>query len=145
MTAIVQTNIKAGGRVTIEATTLGASDTFTYQPDANQYLVIENATAATVTPVITGSANNPAFFVPTYGSINLTPPHSLPSIAAGGWQITPLDTIRHRLGVGAYLTGCAGCRAMIIASENPPVESNLWIQGGKLVASGKLTARSRLF
>jgi hypothetical protein len=34
---------------------------------------------------------------------------------------------------------------MIIASENPPVEDNLWIQGGRLIATGKLTARSRLF
>ena len=145
MTAIAQTNIKAGGRVNIEATTLGASDTFTYQSGANQYLVIENATAAAVTPSVVGSAASSALFVPTYGTIDISGAYELGAIPAGEFQITPLDSIRLRLAGVATLTGCSDCKAMIIASEAAPTEQNLWIQSGKLIAGGVLTVDSKLW
>jgi len=147
MTAIAQTNIKAGGRVTIEATTLGASDTFTYQADANQYLVIENTTVSPVTPSVTGSAASSALFIPTYGTIDISGAYELGEIPAGEFQITPLDSIRLRLAGVATLTGCEGCKAMILASENEyvPTQENLWIQSGKLIAGGVLTVDSKLW
>ena len=145
MTAIAQTNIKAGGRVNIEPTTLTASDTFTYQSGANQYLVIENTTASAVTPSVVGSAASSALFVPTYGTIDISGAYELGAIPAGEFQITPLDSIRLRLAGVATLTGCAGCKAMIIASEAAPTVENLWIQSGKLIAGGVLTIDSRLW
>jgi hypothetical protein len=145
MTAIAQTSIKAGGVVHVDPTTLTASDTFTYQAGANQYLVIENTTVAAVTPSVTGSAASSALHVPTYGSIDISGAFAFPSIAAGEFQITPLDSIRLRLAGVATLTGCAGCKAMIIASEAAPTQENLWIQGGRLIAGGALTVDSKLW
>jgi hypothetical protein len=145
MSTIAQTSIKAGGVVEIEPTTLTASDTFTYQSGANQYLVIENTTVAAVTPSVAGSAASSALHVPTYGTIDISGAFAFPSIAAGEFQITPLDSIRLRLAGVATLTGCLGCKAMIIASEAAPAESNLWIQSGKLVAGGALTVDSKLW
>jgi hypothetical protein len=145
MTAIAQTNIKAGGVVEIEPTTLTASDTFTYQSGANQYLVIENTTASAVTPSVTGSAASSALFIPTYGTIDISGAYGLGAIPAGEFQITPLDSIRLRLAGVATLTGCVGCKAMIIASEAAPTQENLWIQSGKLIAGGVLTVDSKLW
>jgi hypothetical protein len=142
---ITQTSIKAGGRVDIQPTTLTASDTFTYQSGANQYFVIENTTAASVTPSVTGSAASSALHVPTYGTIDISGAFAFPAIPAGEFQITPLDSIRLRLAGVATLTGCLGCKAMIIASEAAPAESNLWIQGGRLIAGGVLTVDSKLW
>ncbi len=145
MATITQTSIKAGGVVEIEPTTLTASDTFTYQSGANQYLVIENTTASAVTPSVTGSAASSALHVPTYGTIDISGAFAFDAIAAGEFQITPLDSIRLRLAGVATLTGCVGCKAMIIASENAPTQENLWIQGGRLIAGGVLTVDSKLW
>ena len=144
MAQIIETSIKAGGRVDVPATTLSASDAFVYRAGGNQYLVIENTTGSAVTPSITGSLAPDDLFIPTYGTIDISGAHELGEIDAGEWQITPLESIRLRLAGVVTLTGCEGCKAMIIASDSPPI-AGLWIQGGRLIASGVLTVNSRLW
>lgn len=144
MPDIRQTSLKADGAVAVNVTTLSSSELILFQPDGNQFLVIENITASSLTPKLTGSQALEQFDVRGVGYQNLSGGLTLPAIAAGANAAIPLHSIREWLRGVVTLTGCAGCEVFITTATNAPVY-DLFIQGGKLAAYGRLTTGSKLW
>ena len=83
MAAITATNIQGTGWKAATKTTLGASDTLTYDPSTNQILFLYNVTAGPLTPKIDGDGASAAIPVPGYGTVDATPGLTASSVAAG--------------------------------------------------------------
>jgi hypothetical protein len=91
MAVITKTNAQANAPVTVNATTLGASDTFVYDASkAVSLLILRNATAGSLSPVITGSAAV-APYVPGYGTASVAGGYTgFGAIAAGATKVLDL-------------------------------------------------------
>ncbi len=142
---IIQTSLKVKGAVNVTVGTLGENVSLVYQPDGNQFLVIHNITASTITPVIKGLSAPSGFKVSGLGLLNLTGGHSMGEIAAGESIALPLHTVREWLKGDVVIEGATGANAYITTTTDAPQYEPLWIQGGRLVAGGRLTANSRLW
>jgi hypothetical protein len=114
MAVITQTNGVKGfgsnGAVNITRTTLGASDTLTYVPGANQTLILYNTTASIVAITAVGSAPTP-IVIP--GGTVSTSSGKVISVPANGLTHVDLDDLAPYFdGTGTVtLTGGTGVTA----------------------------------
>lgn len=116
MATIVATNANQNGTVAVAETTLtGTLDTFTYRSGVKQTLILRNATAGALTPVIDGDGAT-TLGVEGVGTIDLSTGFSVGSIAAGAVKSIRTDSIaRYLLGTIA-ITGGTGLVATLIES-----------------------------
>lgn len=99
MATITATNMQGSGQRTVtEVTLTGTADTFVYNASRSPVLVIRNATAGALSPVIDGSAST-TVPVPGAVSFDVSGGYAVGSIAAGVVKAIPLET------VSAYLQG----------------------------------------
>ena len=99
MATITATNMQGSGQRTVtEVTLTGTADTFVYNASRSPVLVIRNATAGALSPVIDGSAST-TVPVPGAVSLDVSAGYAVGSIAAGVVKAIPLDT------GSAYLQG----------------------------------------
>jgi hypothetical protein len=113
MAAITATSIQAAGAVTVTRTTLGASDTLTYNPYTKAILVLDNVTGGALTPNIDG-AGGTTINVPTVGSLSVASGLTLASIGAGACVSIRLDSIAAYLSGVVTITGGDGIKAHIL-------------------------------
>ena len=95
MAAITSTTLTGSGARTATETTIGASDTFTFN---GGILLIRNDTAGALTPNLVGDGAT-TVGVPGIGNVDVSTGYTAPSIAIGEDAVIPL------LSVGKYLTG----------------------------------------
>lgn len=114
MPAITATDVYATGVVTVTETTLnGSTDTLTYNTGRRAVLVLRNATAGALTPVIDGDGAT-TVHVPGVGSVDLSGGYSVGSIAAGAVKSIYLDSISEYLAGDISITGGTGIIATLL-------------------------------
>lgn len=146
MSDIIQTSTyKQTGAVPLVYTTLGASTTFQLYPDMPQTLVIFNDTAAPITPILVGDDASVEFAISGVGYRDLSGGYQGDAIPAGQAAAVPLQSIRYWLKGVATVNGCAGAKAAIVTESQLPQYEPFFIQGGRLVAAGRLTVNSKVW
>lgn len=114
MAAITATNINGAlGANTVTRTTLGSSDTFTFNTSYNPILILDNVTAGALTPNIDGSGGT-TVPVKGLGSVDVSSGLTLASIAAGACVAIQLNTIYEYLKGTVTITGGSGIKASLI-------------------------------
>lgn len=114
MPAITATKVNAAGTNAITLTTLdGATDSLVYDESKTQVLVLQNATAGALTPVIDG-AGGTTVNAPGVGSVDVSAGYSVGSIAAGAQKAIVLSTISAYLQGVIAITGGTGIVAMLL-------------------------------
>jgi len=113
MATIAPTLMTGPGQRALVETTLGSANTFTYLPGTGQVLILRNATAGALTPVIDG-AGGTVFPVPGIGNVYVSTGYSVGSIAAGGVRAVPLDTIAAFLSGAINISGATGIVASLL-------------------------------
>lgn len=143
---IIQTSLKSGA-TDAEVNILDASDQFIYQPDADQVMVLRNPTGSAISPVLTGNSVSSAHPVPGAMPMDLAGGFAVGAIAAGQSVAIPLDSVRFWIkGDRSFINSGTGLECVIYTRDNlPNIPDLLWIDGGRLVAAGVLTANSKLW
>ena len=113
MATITATNMQGSGVKTVTETTLGASDTFTYNASRNPILYLNNETAGALTVLIDG-AGGTTVAVQGIGSVSVAGGYSTGSIAAGGVRAVVLSTISKYLQGTIAVTGGTGIVASLL-------------------------------
>jgi len=113
MAAITATSMLGSGARAVTVTTLGASDTFTYNKSRRPVLVLDNVTAGALTPNIDGAGGS-TVPVAGVGSVSVASGYTTPSIAAGAKVAIPLESIEAYLQGVIALTGGTGIKASIL-------------------------------
>lgn len=113
MAAITATSIQAAGATTVTRTTLGASDTLTYNQYTKAILVLDNITGGALTPLIDGAGGTTVFHQ-GIGNVSVASGLTLASIAAGACVAIPLDSIAAYLSGVVTITGGSGIKAHIL-------------------------------
>ena len=111
MAVITATKMTGSGSRAITVTTLGASDTLTYEKGAVLYL--NNVTAGALTPNIDGDGAT-TVTVAGLGSVDVSGGYTFPSIADGATVAIPLDTISAYLKGTVTVTGGDGIEASLL-------------------------------
>ena len=113
MATIIETVLSGQGVVAVTETTLdGASDTFTYEGGVRQRLILRNATAGALTPVIDGDGAT-TVTVPGIGQVDVSGGFSVGSIAVGDVVSINTDTIKEYLSGTIDITGGTGLVAIL--------------------------------
>lgn len=114
MATITATSLVTSGTSPVTETTLtGTADTFTYKSGASQVLVLRNATAGALTPIIDG-ASTTSVSIAGIGSIDLSAGYAVGSIAAGAVKIINTDSISRYLQGTIAITGGTGLVAVLL-------------------------------
>lgn len=114
MATIAKTSMQGSGQRTLAETTLtGTADTFVYVPSANPVLVLRNATAGALTPIIDGSGGT-TVPVAGVGNVDVSGGYPVGSIAAGAVKAIPLNTISAFLQGTIAITGGTGLVASLM-------------------------------
>lgn len=111
MAVIAKTSMTGSGQRVVTTTTLGSSDTFTYTK--GDILILENATAGALTPLIDG-ADGTTVAVPGLGNVSVAAGLTLTSIGAGVTVAIPLDTISAYCQGNVTVTGGSGIKARLL-------------------------------
>lgn len=115
MATITPTSMAGSGKRTLAMTTLTASNTFAFVPNANMILSLRNPTAGALTPTIDG-AGGATVGVPGVGNVDVSSGYSVGSIAVSAAVTIPLDTIAHYLQGTIAVTGGTGLIATLTRS-----------------------------
>lgn len=113
MAAITSTSMTGQGARTVTRTTLGASDTFTYNASRSPVLILDNVTAGALTPNIDGAAGT-TVPVAGLGNVSVAAGLTLASIGAGACVAIPLATIDKYLQGVITVTGGTGIKATLL-------------------------------
>lgn len=113
MANIISTSLQGSGVRTVTRTTLTASDTFTYNSDAQAVLILDNITAGALTVTIDG-ASGTTVPVQGVGPVSVASGYSTGVIAAGACVAIPLDSIGQFLQGAIAVTGGLGIRASLV-------------------------------
>lgn len=113
MAAITPTSMDGPGARVVSRTTLGASDTLTYDPRAKAILILDNVTGGALSPVIDGAGGS-TVPVAGIGSVNVASGYAVPSIAAGAMVAIPLNSISAYLQGVITITLGTGIKASIL-------------------------------
>lgn len=114
MATIVATDLNVSGVKAVSETTLdGTLDTFTYRTGVSQTLILRNATAGALTPVIDGAGATTAA-IEGIGSIDLSAGFSVGSIAAGAVRSIRTESIGRYLAGVIAITGGTGLVATLL-------------------------------
>ena len=109
MATLAPTSLTGAGVRAVTELTLGASDTFVYDPSApNSLLCLRNPTGGALTLTITGSTASAAIVVKGFGTVSAAAGYSTGAIAAGGARVIPLDSISEYLAGTITMTGASG-------------------------------------
>lgn len=113
MAIITPTAITGSGQRTVTETALTASDTFTYRKGTGQVLILRNATAGALSPVIDGAGGG-SVPVSGVGTVDVSAGYAVGSVAAGVVKAIPLDSISAYLQGVIALTGGSGMIAVLL-------------------------------
>ncbi len=113
MAAITATSMAGLGVRAVTITTLGASDTLTYDATKVQTLIFNNVTAGALTPKIDGDGGT-TVNVDGLGSIDVSAGLTLASIAAGDSVAVRLKTISGYVAGVVTVTGGTGIEAQLL-------------------------------
>lgn len=113
MAAITATSMQGSGSRTVTRTTLGASDTMTYNASKTPVLILDNVTGGALTPNIDG-AGGTTVPVAGVGDVSVASGLTLGSIAAGAEVAIPLESIKEYLKGVITITGASGIKATIL-------------------------------
>ena len=113
MATIVATSMQGTGARSITRTTLGASDTFTFDQGKNQILELDNVTAGPLTVTIDG-AGGTTVPVAGVGAVDVSGGYSTGVIAAGAMVAIPLNSISAYLQGVIAVTGGTGIKAALL-------------------------------
>ena len=113
MAAITATSMAGPGSRVVTRTTLGASDTFTYNGSKAPILILDNVTAGALTVTIDGDGAT-SQVVAGIGTINLTPGYPTGPIAAGACVAIPLNSVSSFLAGVIAVTGGTGIKATLL-------------------------------
>jgi len=114
MATIAATKTNVSGVVAVTETVLtGTLDTFVYRAGVQQVLVLRNATAGALTPVIDG-ASGTTVNVTGIGAIDVSAGFSVGSIAAGAVKSIYTDSISAYLNGTIAITGGTGLVATLL-------------------------------
>jgi hypothetical protein len=114
MAAITASNIEGVGWKAVTVTTLGASDTLTYDSGKDQILFLYNDTAGALTPLIDGSAASAAIPVPGFTPVSATGGITSASVAAGGACAMVLKANSAVMAGTIAITGGTGMIAVLM-------------------------------
>ena len=114
MPAIAATTISNNGTATVTETTLNGTDSFVYTQGVTKYLILRNATAGALSPIIDGNGAV-SEFLPGVGSVATASGYAVGSIAAGVVKTINLDSIRSYLKGDIVITGGTGLVAILAA------------------------------
>lgn len=113
MAAIPSTSGQQSGDVVVNKITLGASDTLTYTPNGNQYLMLHNTTAGSLTATIDGNGGTTVPIPGTGATFDVSSGKAV-TVAAGVLKMVKLDSISAYLQGTVAVTGGTGLIAWII-------------------------------
>lgn len=117
MPAITQFVRQAGRVTTITPVTLNGTDTFTYQPGSNQWLLLKNPTGGAISPKLVGSTAPSAYSAAGLAPVDLTTGFTIGSIAAGGTRALFLDDVAPYLAGACTVTTGTGLEAYIVTDH----------------------------
>lgn len=143
MASIKQNQLSAESTV-LQSTTITGTVALAYRRGTGQVLVIDNKSASPISPKLTGRSAPSDLDVSGVGEIDLSGGLSLGTIVAGAVAAIPLDGVYRWLDGQVELSNAVGAVAFVTTPEQVPQHA-LWIQSGRLVATGRLTANSRLW
>ncbi len=112
MAAITATTVGTGDTA-MTITTLGASDTFTYDSTKNPILILNNVTAGALTVTIDGDGGS-TVSVDGVGDVSVASGFATASIGAGAYSVVRLGTIREYLKGTITVTGGTGIEASLL-------------------------------
>jgi len=104
MATITITDVSGSGEVSVTETTLTASDTFVYNSNKRQKLVLRNDSAGALTPLITG-ADAGIVNIKGIGEIDLSGGFQMVSIGVGEVVSINTDSIKSYLDGTIEITG----------------------------------------
>jgi len=113
MAAITATDMTGLGERAVTVTTLGASDTITYNQSKNQVLVFNNVTVGALTPLIDGDGGT-TVSCPGVGQVDVSAGLIMQSIGAGATVAIPLNSISAYLQGVVTITGADGIEAQLM-------------------------------
>lgn len=114
MPAIVPTLMTGSGQRLVTEVTLGASgNILTYKPGTGQILILRNATAGALSPVIDGNGGT-TVDIPGLGPISVASGYPAFAIAPGAVRAIPLDTIALYLQGVVDITAGTGLVATLL-------------------------------
>lgn len=114
MAAITATSMAGPGSRVVTRTTLGTSDTFTFNSNKSPIMILDNVTAGALTVTIDGAAAPTALTVAGVGSLDLSAGFVTASIAAGACVAIPLNSISQYLAGTIAVTGGTGIKATLL-------------------------------
>ncbi|MFW1676451.1 hypothetical protein ACFVYJ_01535 [Pontibacter sp. JAM-7] len=112
MATITATDMSSG-QATVTKTTLGASDTFTYDSTKRPVLILDNVTGGALTVTIDGDGAS-TVSVSGVGAVDISGGYSTGSIAAGAQVVIPLKDISAYLSGTIAVTGGTGIEAALL-------------------------------
>ena len=115
MAAIAATSLTGSGQRAVTVTTLGASDTLTYNASKNPTLILNNVSGGALTPLIDGDGGTT---VPCagIGDIDVSAGLTLTSIGIGATVAIPLNSISAYLSGVVTITGGLAIEAQLLES-----------------------------
>jgi hypothetical protein len=113
MATIAPTLMTGSGPRTAVSTTLTANNGFVYNPGTGQILILRNATAGALTPLLDG-ADGTTVPVAGIGNVSVSGGFSAGSVAASATIAIPLDTISAYLQGAINVTGVTNMIAILL-------------------------------
>ncbi len=114
MPALVATSMQGvGSRAATRVTLTATGNNFTYRPGAGDMLVLHNATAGALSPIINGNGGTTVDVV-GLGTVNVAAGYAVGSIAAGAQVLVPLDSIAQYLKGTIDITSGTGLVASLL-------------------------------
>ena len=113
MATLVASDCTGSGEKAVTETTMTASDTFTYVPGGNQYLVLRNASAGALTPNFLGDGVG-TVSVKGAGELDISAGYTTASIGIGAVVVIRTSTIEKYLTGTIEITGGTDIEASIL-------------------------------
>lgn len=113
MATITATDMTGSEDRAVTVTTLGASDTFTYNANKDPVLILNNVTGGALTPNIDGDGGS-TVTVAGIGDVDVSGGFTTDSIAAGDTVAIPLNSISKYLQGTITVTGGDGIEATLL-------------------------------
>lgn len=113
MATVTGTSLQGSGARVVTATTLGASDTFTFGD--GDILLIQNDTGSSITPNIVGDEAT-SVSVTGVGGVDVSGGYDVPSVADGAEVAIPLTSISKYLTGTITLSGADGAEAKLLTA-----------------------------
>ena len=114
MPVIAPSKFPSIGAAVVTQTTLNGTDSFVYVPGVSKYLILRNATAGALSPVIDGDGAV-SEYMPGVGNVSTSAGFAVGSIAAGAVRVIDLYAIRDYLKGAIAVTGGTGLVAVLAA------------------------------